>query len=119
MAKPRINTLLSSGATTIEVKSGYGFTPAAEVAMLEAIESLSKLSPARIVPTLLIHIPPAASADRAAYMSQVCEELIPEVAKRKLATAVDIFVEKEAWQVAEAEQIFDHAKQHGLCDQIA
>jgi imidazolonepropionase len=114
MAMPRINSLLSSGATTIEVKSGYGFTPAAEVAMLEAIQSLSKLGPARIVSTLLIHIPPAASTDRAAYISEVCEELIPEVAAGKLATSVDIFVEKEAWQVVEAEQIFDRALQYGL-----
>ncbi len=44
----------------------------------------------------------------------MCEELIPEVARRKLATAVDIFVEKEAWQVAEAEMLFSQAKQYGL-----
>ncbi|HXC94353.1 MAG TPA: imidazolonepropionase [Edaphobacter sp.] len=114
MATPRIDSLVSSGATTIEVKSGYGFTPTAEVAMLEAIQSLSKLAAARIVSTLLIHIPPAALVDRPVYISQVCEELIPEVAQRKLATAVDIFIEKEAWQVAEAEQIFDSARQYGL-----
>ena len=114
LAKPRMDSLIASGATTIEVKSGYGFTPEAELAMLEAIEALSAGSPARIVPTLLIHIPPAIAKDRSSYMSRVCEELIPEVARRKLATAVDIFVEKEAWQVAEAEELFRHAKQHGL-----
>jgi imidazolonepropionase len=114
LAKPRIDLLVASGATTIEVKSGYGFTPAAELAMLEAIQSLSNISPARIVPTLLIHIPPVIARDRSGYMTQVCEELIPEVAARKLASAVDIFVEKEAWQVAEAEQLFDRAKQHHL-----
>ena len=59
LAKPRIDSLIASGATTIEVKSGYGFTPEAELAMLEAIQSLSAISPARIIPTLLIHIPPA------------------------------------------------------------
>ena len=47
-------------------------------------------------------------------MSQVCEELIPEAARRKLATAVDIFVEKDAWQVIEAERLLHCAKQHGL-----
>jgi imidazolonepropionase len=45
-------------------------------------------------------------------MSQVCEELLPEVARRKLASAVDIFVEKEAWRVADAEQLFTRAKQY-------
>jgi imidazolonepropionase len=114
LAKPRIDSLIASGATTIEVKSGYGFTPEAELAMLEAIRSLSAGSPARIIPTLLIHIPPAIATERSSYMSRVCEELIPEVARRNLATAVDIFVEKEAWQVGEAEALFHRAKQHGL-----
>jgi imidazolonepropionase len=114
LAKPRIDSLIASGATTIEIKSGYGFTPAAELAMLEAIQTLVNISPARIVPTLLIHIPPVIAAERCGYLTQVREELIPEVAARKLASAVDIFVEKEAWQVAEAEQLFDCAKQHHL-----
>ena len=114
LAKPRIDSLLASGATTIEVKSGYGFTPSAELAMLEAIHTLSVISPARIISTLLIHIPPALAADRSCYRKQVCEELIPEVARRKLATAIDVFVEKEAWQVAEAEELFNCAKQYDL-----
>jgi imidazolonepropionase len=114
LAKPRIDSLITSGATTIEVKSGYGFTPEAELAMLEAIQSLSAGSPARITPTLLIHIPPAIAAERSSYLSRICEELIPEVARRNLATAVDIFVEREAWQVAEAELLFHRAKQYAL-----
>jgi imidazolonepropionase len=113
-AKSRIDSLIASGATTIEVKSGYGFTPEAELAMLEAIESLSAISPARIIPTLLIHIPPIMAAERSNYISRICKELIPKVAKRKLATTVDIFVEKEAWQVAEAEKLFNRAKQFDL-----
>jgi imidazolonepropionase len=114
LAKPRIDSLVASGATTIEVKSGYGFTPSAELAMLEAIQSLSAISPARIMSTLLIHIPPVLAADRCSYKKQICEELIPEVARRKLATTIDIFVEKEAWQVAEAEELFNQARQYDL-----
>jgi imidazolonepropionase len=114
LAKPRIDSLIASGATTIEVKSGYGFTTEAELAMLEAIQSLSAGAAARIVPTLLIHIPPAIATERSSYLSRVCDELIPEVASRNLATAVDIFVEKEAWHVPEAEEVFQRAKQFGL-----
>ncbi len=114
LAKPRIDSLIDSGATTIEIKSGYGFTPVAELAMLEAIQSLSAITPARIIPTLLIHIPPSNAAERTSYLSQISEELIPEVARRKLALALDIFVEKEAWQLAEAEQLFSLAKQYDL-----
>ena len=114
LAKPRVESLIHSGATTIEIKSGYGFTPAAELAMLEVIHSLSTILPARIVPTLLIHIPPVNDTERARYVTQICEELIPEIAGRKLATSVDVFVEKEAWSAVEAEQMFRAAKQHGL-----
>lgn len=114
LAAPRLKALIASGATVIEVKSGYGFAPAAELAMLEAIQSLSAVVPARIVPTLLIHIPPVHAAERADYLKRVCEELIPETAKRELATAVDVFVEREAWSVAETEQMLNAAKQNGL-----
>jgi imidazolonepropionase len=112
LAKPRIDSLIASGATTIEVKSGYGFTPAAELAMLETIRCLSVMTPAQITSTLLIHIPPVNAAERSSYLSQICNELIPEVARRKLASAVDIFVEKEAWHIAEAERLLDEAKRY-------
>jgi len=114
LAKPRIDALMRSGATTIEVKSGYGFSPAAEIAMLEAIDALAGSSRVRVLATLLIHIPPVDGSERRAYVEQVCGELIPEVARRGLASAVDVFVEREAWQVSEAEEIFAAAKLHGL-----
>jgi imidazolonepropionase len=114
LALPRIEALVRSGATTIEVKSGYGFVPAAELTMLYAIRSLAAATPARIVPTLLIHVPPPGQSDRAAYLSDVCERLIPEVAAQKLAQAVDVFVEKEAWSAPEAEQILNTAHRVGL-----
>jgi imidazolonepropionase len=114
LARPRLNSLIASGATTIEVKSGYGFTPGAEIAMLEAIQLLSATVPAGIIPTLLIHIPPSIASERSSYIAEVCEKLIPEVAKRTLASAVDVFVEQEAWQVTEAEPLLVCAKQHGL-----
>ncbi len=111
---PRIHSLLRSGATTIEVKSGYGLTPQAELAMLEAIQLVAARTPAHIVPTLLIHLPPANASERPNYVEAVCNELIPGVAERRLATAVDVFVEKEAWRTEEAEMFFVAAKKHGL-----
>ncbi len=118
LAKPRIDALMRSGATTIEVKSGYGFSIAGEIAMLEAIDVLAAGSRMRggatLLATLLIHLPPVDAADRRGYVEQVCGELIPVAARRGLASAVDVFVEREAWNVDEAEQIFACAKQRGL-----
>jgi imidazolonepropionase len=114
LAEPRISRLLRSGATTIEVKSGYGFMVPAEIAMLEAIQVLRATTPARLLPTLLIHIPPSDAEERAQYVANTCNDLIPEVARRKLASAVDVFVEQEAWHVEEAAQILECAKLHGM-----
>lgn len=113
LARARIEALVRSGATTIEVKSGYGFTRAAEFAMLAAIADVAASTPVRILPTLLIHVPPPA-AERGAYVSDVCQTWIPEIAAKHLARAVDVFVEKEAWSAAEAELILKCAQEHGL-----
>lgn len=113
-ARPRLDALVRSGATIIEVKSGYGFAPEAELRMLRVIQRLATATPARIVPTLLIHVPPKAASDRAAYVSDMCHKWIPEVAAQRLAQAVDVFVEKEAWSATEAEPILIAARQHGL-----
>lgn len=113
-AIPRLQALMHSGATVIEVKSGYGFTPHHEIRMLEAIRHLQTRLPARIVPTLLIHVPPVDNGERTAYLKSIITELIPEVARRGLASAVDIFVEREAWTVAEAEAVLRCAQSSGL-----
>ncbi|MFP5231787.1 MAG: imidazolonepropionase [Acidobacteriota bacterium] len=130
LATPRIERLLSSGAVTIEVKSGYGGSTAAELAALEAIERLQAEQRAqhgaRLLATLLVHLPPSArsaasfapnqshSQARQQFLARVCGELIPAAARRSLASAVDVFVEKEAWSVEEAERIFATARSFGL-----
>jgi imidazolonepropionase len=114
LAKPRLDALVRSGATVVEVKSGYGFASEAELRMLRVIQRLAAETPARIIPTLLIHVPPKDASDRDAYVSDICQTLIPEVARHTLAHAVDVFVEKEAWSAPEAERMLEAARQHGL-----
>jgi imidazolonepropionase len=114
LAEQRIWMLIRSGATVVEVKSGYGFSVAGELRLLEAIQTLASRLPIRIVPTLLIHIPPNKVDERADYLDQIRNELIPETARRGLAKAVDIFIEKEAWSAEEAESVLSCALEHGL-----
>jgi imidazolonepropionase len=114
LALPRVQALLRSGATTIEVKSGYGYTCEAELRMLEAIRLLQNQTQSRLVPTLLIHICPAERVEREAYREMVCAELIPEVARRGLVRTVDIFVEHHAWSAADARIALGCAKAAGL-----
>jgi imidazolonepropionase len=114
LSAPRVRRLLRAGATTIEIKTGYGMTPSAELRLLEVIETLRQSVPARLVPTLLFHVPPADPVDRQQYLSYSIRELIPAVARDGSATAIDIFVEAEAFSLAEAEILMQSAKMHGL-----
>ncbi|MFN4251104.1 imidazolonepropionase [Deinococcus sp.] len=110
LARPRLRSLRDSGATTIEVKSGYGLDFDAELRMLHAVRALQ--SEYGLVPTLLIHVPP--TGGRAEYVQAVCHDLIPGVVREGLATAVDVFTEREAFTVEETRAILQAAKAHGL-----
>lgn len=102
-ARARLAGLVAGGATTVEVKSGYGGTVAAELASLEAIAELASHARARVVPTLLVHVPDP--DDREGGVRAVVDELLPEVARRGLARRADVFVEAGAFTVAEAERV--------------
>jgi len=114
MAEERLDLLISSGAATIEIKSGYGFSHEQEIESLEAIRMVAEQSPATILATLLIHVPPREPSERSGYLDMVTRDLIPEVARRKLASAVDIFIEREAFSVDEARRVFVAARDAGL-----
>ncbi|MCP2014612.1 imidazolonepropionase [Deinococcus sp. HSC-46F16] len=116
LALPRLQALQHSGATTIEVKSGYGLDFDAELRMLQAAYFAETEFAGSVIRTLLVHVPPPEG--RAEYVRAVCEELIPEVAQDNLAQAVDVFCEKEAFSVAETRAILEAAQAHGLATKL-
>ncbi|HVT23896.1 MAG TPA: imidazolonepropionase [Rhizomicrobium sp.] len=112
----RARRMTAQGATTIEIKSGYGLDPENEWKMLRAAARVGEQAKARIERTFLgAHsLPPEFANDRKAYVDLVCQTMIPEIAKEKLAEAVDVFCETIAFTPAETERIFAAAKTHGL-----
>ncbi len=50
---PRLDGLLASGVTSVEVKSGYGLTLVDEIKMLRVAKSLSQHRLVKVTPTLL------------------------------------------------------------------
>ncbi|MDR5865678.1 imidazolonepropionase [Halomonas koreensis] len=115
-ALPRLDAMIADGATTVEIKSGYGLSVADELKMLRVARRLGEARPVRIVTTLLgAHaLPPEYRDDSDAYVDLVCEEMIPAAAAEGLADAVDVFCEKIAFSVAQCERIFRAAEAHGL-----
>lgn len=116
IALPRARDLIADGVTTLEVKSGYGLDTATELKMLEAAGHVGRSLGVSVVPTLLaLHALPAdRGSDRTGYVDEVVTELLPEVARRQLAGAVDVFCESIAFTRAECARVLRAARDLGL-----
>nr|WP_232305008.1 imidazolonepropionase [Castellaniella caeni] len=115
-AAKRLAALMADGATTVEIKSGYGLTLADELKLLRVMRRLGRHYPVHIVTTLLgAHaLPPEYAGRSDDYIRLVCNEMIPAAAQEGLADAVDVFCEKIAFSVAQCEQVWEAAAAHQL-----
>jgi imidazolonepropionase len=99
LAAGRLWAMAENGTTTVELKTGYGLEPAAELRLLGLVRRLADRVPVRVEPTLLAHVVPA-GADRDAHLAALAAAL-PEAA-RLGARWVDVFVDRGAFTPAEA-----------------
>jgi imidazolonepropionase len=91
-----LSDLARHGTTTVEAKSGYGLNLESELKSLAAIRAASREFPGTVVPTFLgAHaVPPEYRGRSQEYVDLVCHEMMPAVAKRKLAQFVDVFCDR-------------------------
>jgi imidazolonepropionase len=108
--------MASHGTTTVEAKSGYGLDFASEIKSLEVIRIAAARWPGTVVPTFLggHTVPPEYRDCRQVYVDLVCNQMMPAVAKRKLAQFADVFCDRGAFTPRESEQIFRAAQTNGL-----
>jgi imidazolonepropionase len=120
ICKQRSRNLLLHGTTTVESKSGYGLTLNDEIKMLEVIRELKNARGPTLVPTFLgAHaIPPEFEGRVADYATLICDEWIPEIAKRKLAVFCDVFCEKGVFEIQDSRRILESGKRVGLKPKI-
>lgn len=114
--RKRAALFLESGTTTLEAKSGYGLDLDTELKMLRAIKDAQAQTPLELVPTFIgAHdVPAELRGRREEYLRQVCEEMLPAVAKENLARFVDVFCEKGFFTLEDSGRVFEAAKKHGL-----
>ncbi len=116
LSMPRLHSLIASGVTTVEIKSGYGLDLETELKILRVAQYLEDIFPITIKRTFLgAHtIPPEYREKADDYVDLICNNMIPVIAENKLAEAVDVFCEKIAFTLQQTEEIFKAAKHHGL-----
>ncbi len=119
---PRLQRFLRHGATTVEVKTGYGLEVEAELRLLRAIAALQKRQPITLVPTFLgAHaIPAEYRHDPEGYVSLVVERMLPAVVEESRALGwaqlpfCDVFCERGAFDLAQSRRILTAAKALGF-----
>ncbi|HDM8165833.1 TPA: imidazolonepropionase [Vibrio harveyi] len=116
LALPRLDGLIASGVTSIEVKSGYGLTLDDEIKMLRAAKALEHERKVKITTTLLAAhaLPPEYKDCADDYIQHICDDIIPLVAQENLATSVDVFCESIGFNLEQTERVFQSTTQHGL-----
>lgn len=116
LSRPRMEALLNSGVTAIEIKSGYGLTLDDELKMLRAAKLLGEQYDVHVETTLLAAhaVPPEYRDNPDAYIDLVCNQIIPAAATEGLVSAVDVFCESIGFSLAQTERVFKSAKKHGL-----
>ena len=112
----RLEAIMASGATTVEIKSGYGLDTHSELRCLRIAKSFATDHKVAIATSLLAaHTVPTEFAGRAdAYIDEVCSTMIPLAASEQLADAVDGFCETIAFTREQVRRVFDAARKHGL-----
>lgn len=113
---PRLTALAADGVTTAEVKSGYGLELATEMKMLAVARRLGPLARVSVRTSFLgAHaVPPELAGHADAYIDLLVKELLPAMARSKLADAVDAYVERLAFSPVQVERVFAAARALGL-----
>lgn len=114
--KGRLSTLLKSGVTTVEVKSGYGLSVEEELKMLRSIKKSNDTAIQDLIPTCLAaHIlPKDYDGKHTEYLNEISEKLFPVLKEENLTNRIDAFVEEGAYSEEVISPYFRKARSMGF-----
>ena len=116
LAWKRLEEVSRLGTGAVEIKSGYGLTVENEMKILRVIKKLKEKSALSIKSTFLgAHsYPEAYRENHKGYIELIIREMLPAIAREKLAEYIDVFCEKGFFSPEETETICRAALEYGL-----
>ncbi len=119
-SKIRVEEVIALGTGALEIKSGYGLTPDAELKMLRVIKKLNSELPITIKATFLgAHaLLPEYNGDKDKYLNLLINEVLPIIKEENLADFIDIFCETGYFSVSDTEKILKAGEKYGLKPKI-
>lgn len=120
LAWKRLEEVSKLGTGAIEIKSGYGLSVDDELKMLRVIKKLKEKSVLSIKSTFLgAHTYPLEYKDNhQGYIDLIINEMLPVIAKEKLADYIDVFCETGFFSPEETEIICKAGMRSGLKPKI-
>lgn len=119
-AKERAEEIIRFGTGAVEIKSGYGLSLEDEVKMLRVARRIGEETPLTVRTTFLgAHaVPMRYRDDRAAYVDEIINEMIPVIATEGLAEYIDAFCEEGFFSVEDTDRIFNAGLKYGLIPKV-
>ncbi|RFU68172.1 imidazolonepropionase [Peribacillus saganii] len=119
-SRKRLDQFLLHGVTTIEAKSGYGLSLEHEIKQLEVARKLDEKHPIDIISTFMgAHaVPSEYKKNPDDFVDYVINEMIPEVARLKLAEFNDVFCERGVFTPEQSKRILEAGLKHGLTPKV-
>jgi imidazolonepropionase len=116
----RLDELIKLGTGAIEIKSGYGLSVESELKMLRVIKKIKEKSPIPVKATFLgAHTYPIQfKENHKAYIDLIINEMLPLIAKEKLADYIDVFCEEGFFSKEETITICKAGMKYGLKPKI-
>ena len=115
-AAARLEEVIALGTTSIEIKSGYGLTPEAELKMLRLIRRLKQNYAVDIRATFLAAhaLPLEYKEKKQAFLELMLGETLKEVSAQGLADYIDVFCESGYFDLEDTRQVLEAGQKHGL-----
>ncbi len=115
-SRPRLAAIAGEGATTVEIKSGYGLERDAELKQLAVARRLGAELGVDVRTTLLAAhaVPPEFTGRADAWIDVVCGDIVPAAARAGLADAVDAFCDRIGFTREQTRRVFEAARAAGL-----
>jgi imidazolonepropionase len=110
--RKKLNSGISYGITTFEIKSGYGLNIDKELTLLEIINKLREESFVKIIPTFLLHLLPE-DEDKNIFLKKLFD-ILPYIIEKNLSQNIDIFIELGAFDLDIGDKILERGKNLGF-----
>ncbi|MHA7944420.1 imidazolonepropionase [Formosa sp. 3Alg 14/1] len=116
----RLKNVMQLGTGAIEIKSGYGITLESELKILRVIKRLKQDFNILVRPTFLVSlaIPEVYKDNKAGYIDEVVNTIIPEIAREQLVKYIDLFCDEGYFTLEETDRILEAGVKHSMVPKL-